>query len=299
MILKSSTTGSAHLLWVQPRGQRDDPDIAWTIARIGNPHLNPPCPSSSSGSFSESSGSEPSTSEPSSSESSDGSGGTSGSGGGSGGGSGSGGGGGGGGGNCFLYGTLVRLADGRLVPIERLQTGDEVASLDIPGLARDAEWRAQYRWRAVGGDGNLSLCAARAARVRRGTHDGFYLINGRVKATFEHPFLIRRGDETGFCSAELLRVGDRLVRHDLADEPVVSIERIDRAVRTVALHVPGTNVYLADGVWVHNDALSSGSGSSESSSGGVGSSSKSSGSSFGGPGSSSSGSSGSGITVPF
>ncbi|MBX3364017.1 MAG: hypothetical protein KF866_04560 [Phycisphaeraceae bacterium] len=297
MILKSSTTGSAHLLWVQPRSQRDDPDVAWTIARIGNPHLNPPCPSSS-GSFSESSGSEPSTSEPSSSESSDGTGGTSGSGGGSGGGSGSGGGGGGGGGNCFLFGTLVRLADGRLVPIERLQPGDEVASLDVPGLARDADWQAQYRWRVTGA-ATPRPCISRIATVRRGTHSGFYLINGRVKATFEHPFLIRRGDDTGFCSAELLRIGDRLVRHDLADERIESIERIDRTVRTVALHVPGTNVYLADGVWVHNDALSSGSGSSASSSGGAGSSSKSSGSSFGGSGSSSSGSSGSGITVPF
>ena len=296
MILKSSTTGSAHLLWVQPRNERDDPDIAWVIARIGNPQLNPPCPSSSSGSFSESSLSEPSVSEPSSSGSSGGgSGGSSGSGGGSGGSSGSG----GGGGNCFLYGTLVRLADGRLVPIERLEPGDAVESLDVPGLARDAEWQAQYQWRVTGAAAPRP-CASRIANVRRGTHEGFFLINGRVKATFEHPFLIRRDGETGFCSAELLRVGDRLVRHDLADEPIEAIRRVNRTARTVALHVPGTNVYLADGVWVHNDALSSGSGGSGSSSGGAGSSSKSSGSSFGGPGSSSSsGSSGSGITVPF
>jgi len=297
MILKSSTTGSAHLLWVQPRGQRDDPEIAWVIARIGNPQLNPPCLSSSSGSFSESSMSEPSVSEPSSSESSGGgSGGSSGSGGGSGGSSG---GGGGGGGNCFLYGTLVRRADGGLVPIERLEPDDEVASLDVPGLARDADWQAQYQWRVTGA-ATPRPCASRIANVRRGTHDGFFLINGRVKATFEHPFLIRRDDETGFCSAELLRVGDRFVRHDLADEEIVSIERIHRTVRTVALHVPGTNVYLADGVWVHNDALSSGSGGGGSSSGGgAGSSSKSSGSSFGGPGSSSSVGSSSAIVVPF
>lgn len=290
MILKSSTTGSAHLLWVQPRKERDDPEIAWTIARIGNPQLNPPCPSSS-GSGSESSMSEPSVSEPSSSDSSGGGSGSSGSGGGSGGSS--------GGGNCFLHGTLVRLADNRLVPIERLRAGDEVASLDVPGLARDAEWQAQYQWRVTGA-GAPRPCASRIATVRRGTHNGFYLINGRAKATFEHPFLIRRDGETGFCSAALLRVGDHLVRHDLADERIVSIERIDRTVRTVALHVPGTNVYLADGVWVHNDALSSGSGGGSSSGGGgAGSSSKSSGSSFGGPGSSSSGSSGSDIVVPF
>jgi len=289
VILKSSTTGSAHLLWVQPKGQRDDPEIAWVIARIGNPQLNPPCPSSSSGSSSASSVSEPSTSEPSSSRSSGDSGGSSGSGGGGGGSSG-GGGGGGGGGNCFLHGTLVRLANCRLVPIERLQPGDEVASLDVPGLARDADWQAQYQWRRMGGAA-MRACPARIANVRHGTHNGFHVINGRVKTTFEHPFLIRRGDATGFCSAALLRIGDRLVRHDLADEPVASIERIERSVRTVALHVPGTNVYVADGVFVHNDALSSGSGSGSSSSGSSGD--KSSGSSF------SSSSSGSASVVPF
>lgn len=184
----------------------------------------------------------------------------------------------------------MRLADGRLVPIERVRSGDEVASLDVPGLARDADWPAQYQWHAIG-DGILCPRRSCVAKVRHGTHSGFYLVNGRVKVTFEHPFLIRRGGATGFCSADLLRVGDRLVHHDLADEPVVSVERIERSVRTVALHVPGTNVYVADGVFVHNDALSSGSGSGSSSSSGGG---KSSGSSF-----SSSGSSDSASVVPF
>lgn len=280
MILKSSRTGSAHLLWVQPKSQRDDPEIAWVIARIGNPHDNPPCQSSSFGSSS--GASEPSVSEPSSSgHSGDGE----------------------GVGNCFLHGTLVRLAGGALVPIERIEPGDRVASLDVPGLARDADWKAQYEWR-VTGNAAPRPCAARVADVRRGTHDGFYLINGRIKATFEHPFMVRRGDETGFCSAELLRVGDRLVRHDLDDERIVTIERVDRRVRTVALHVPELNVYSADGVWVHNDAAtssSSGNGVSSSSAGSSGSSSsKSSGSSFGGPTSGSSISSASGSTiVPF
>jgi len=281
VILKSSTTGSVHLLWVQPRAQRDDPEIAWTIARIGNPQLNPPCPSSSGGSSSSDSGgfSAPSSgSEPSDS-----------------------GGSGGGGGNCLLYGTLVRLADGRLVPVERLRPGEEVASLDIAGLARDADWKAQYDWRTPAGIDAVHPRTASVGRVRHGRHDGFFVINGRVKTTFEHPFLIRRGGQTGFCSAELLRVGDRLVRHDLADEPIASIERVQRTVRTIALHVPGTNVYLADGVWVHNDAESetSSSGPGSGSGGASSSSSKSSGSSFGGSESGSDSSSGSSTSVPF
>ncbi len=89
---------------------------------------------------------------------------------------------------------------------------------------------------------------------------GIYLINRRIKATFEHPFLVRRDDEWGFCSAELLRVGDFLITQvdgDIAEERIEDLERIDGIVRTVAIHVPGTNTYLADGVWTHNDAPSS------------------------------------------
>lgn len=100
----------------------------------------------------------------------------------------------------------------------------------------------------------------RVAEVRLGEHDGFYLINRRIKATFEHPFLVRRDEAWGFCSAELLKVGDyltTLVDGQLDEERLDAIERIDGAVRTVAIHIPGTNTYLAEGVWTHNDAKSS------------------------------------------
>ena len=101
---------------------------------------------------------------------------------------------------------------------------------------------------------------ARVSEVRLGEHDGFYLINRRIKATFEHPFLVRRDEEWGFCSAELLRVGDYLITladGQLDEERIDALERIDGIVRTVAIRVPGTNTYLADGVWTHNDAKSS------------------------------------------
>lgn len=98
------------------------------------------------------------------------------------------------------------------------------------------------------------------AEIRIGEHDGFYVINGRIKATFEHPFLVRRDEEWGFCSAEMLAVGDHLITlvdGALDEERIDSLERIDGVVRTVAIHVPGTNTYLAEDVWTHNDAKGS------------------------------------------
>jgi hypothetical protein len=93
---------------------------------------------------------------------------------------------------------------------------------------------------------------------------------------------LRRRHQWGFCSVELLQVGDFLIRHDLTEEYVASVQRVDSPARTISIYVPGTNVYAADGVWVHNTSSgATGSGSaSGSGSSGSGSGSKSSGSSF-------------------
>ncbi len=153
------------------------------------------------------------------------------------------------------------MADGRRVPIESLSPGDVVRSLSVPGLAVDTPFRVQYEWMSEWGLDGATMRDGRISSVRLGEHDGFYLVNRRIKATFEHPFLVRRDDTWGFCSTELLEVGDHLITangEELAEEVIESVERIGGAVRTVAITVPETNTYLADGVWVHNDAESSG-----------------------------------------
>ena len=168
-------------------------------------------------------------------------------------------------------------------------------SLSIPGLELDADWQAQYDWRSDTGLDGVQPTPAPVGQITLGTHAGFYIINRRLKLTFEHPMLIRRENEWGFCAAELLCIDDHLIDADLNEEPITTIEHIATPTRTVSLHIPGTNTYLAEGVWTHNDmakagasslgglsgAGSSGSGSSGGGSGsGSGSGGKSSGSSF-------------------
>ena len=43
------------------------------------------------------------------------------------------------------------MADGRRVPIETLQPGDLVASLQVPGLVVDVDYKAQYDWLSTWG----------------------------------------------------------------------------------------------------------------------------------------------------
>ena len=112
---------------------------------------------------------------------------------------------------------------------------------------------------------------ARSVSIGLGVHHVFVVINRRFKAAAEHPFMIRRGDECGFASAEFVQPGDLLVDERMDEEEVVSVVRMDAPIRTVAIHIPGANTLLAEDVWVHNDmpatAHSSGSGSSSSGSG--------------------------------
>ena len=197
----------------------------------------------------------------------------------------------------------MRLEDGRLTPIENLKPGDRVASIQVPGLDIDVPYRAQYNWLSHHGLHGATPVAARVASIRLGEHHGFVVINRRLKATPEHPFMIRRGDEWGFASAELVQPGDYLIDERMDDELVESVVRIDAPTRTVAIHIPGTNTLLAEGVWVHNDmptnqtAVSGSSGSSSGSASGSGSGSGSesgSGSTSGSTSGSSSGSKSSG-----
>jgi hypothetical protein len=153
---------------------------------------------------------------------------------------------------------LVTLADGRRVPIESLAPGDMVVSALLPGLRTDVDYRAQYEWLSTWGLDGASIRSARVSEILLGEHDGFYLINRRIKATFEHPFLVRRDEQWGFCSAELLKHGDHLItleNGEFHEEQIEHLEQIEGRIRTVAIRVPGTNTYLADGVWTHNDTV--------------------------------------------
>lgn len=155
---------------------------------------------------------------------------------------------------CLVYGTPILLANGTSLPIESIEVGAEILSLDVPGMERDGEPGCQYLW-ISDRDAKIKTVTAKVGGVRHSWHDGFYRINSNINATFEHPFLVERDGKLGFLSADRVKIGDRLVRPNLSRETVRSISKIDGIVRTASLYVPGVNTYSAAGVWTHNDAI--------------------------------------------
>lgn len=75
----------------------------------------------------------------------------------------------------------------------------------------------------------------------------------RTKATPARPFLVRGGDEWGFCSAGQLRVGDLLRNSALADalgeERIDAIERMGAACGRPRSTSPSRKPNFADEVW--------------------------------------------------
>jgi PKD repeat protein len=129
--------------------------------------------------------------------------------------------------SCLLGGTEILLADGTSKPIEQVRPGDMVASLDeTTGV------RAQ----------------ARVTQVMPGTSAMHLVINGSLRVTDRHPFLVAGQ----WLAAGEIMVGDALLRADGTMEPVRCIDVVEGEETVYDLTVEPTHTFFADGVLVHN-----------------------------------------------
>jgi len=128
-------------------------------------------------------------------------------------------------GGCFVAGTLVET-DGGPRAIESIVVGDKVLSASGNGETEYAPVEATYR----------------VLRYE------YYVINGHIRVTAEHPFKV----SGGWATTEELQVGCELVGHDGQTTLVSSIVKEDTGVRAYNIEVGGTHTFFADGVLVHN-----------------------------------------------
>ena len=145
---------------------------------------------------------------------------------------GGGGAGGGGGGHCFAAGTRVLMADGALQDIAALETGDQL-------LSRDP---------ATGDFRPVSV-----EKVYQADQPEHYLINGALRVTGTHPFMLEQGATR---SAAELRPDDVVQGKD-ATVTIQSIERIEANQEVFNLTVSDTHTFFVSGgdtdiYWVHN-----------------------------------------------
>ena len=165
---------------------------------------------------------------------------------------------------CFLPGTLINMSDGSMKPIEEINVGDEVLSIDLPGLPDEdlgySEWKA-FTMRPMDNlpemiDRNKSV--ATVENLYYDYMNGYYNINnGFLKITAEHDMFIYKDGEWVWETPNNLKVGDKMFSNIGEVLSIESIEFVSGEVEVINFDVEPLDVYFAGGVLVHNKGTDS------------------------------------------
>ena len=175
-----------------------------------------------------------------------------------------------GGNGCLALGTKITLPDGSTKNVEELNIGEYVKSVQIPGVPLDFD--AEDTWRDWIGvpHGNapnnvwatafydiqelnrVSPVSASVFDIYYDYYDSYFLINGNLKVTWEHPFFVLKNGSYSFEKTLNLQVGDKIYtpQNDFSD--VSSIELVNEEIETININVEPYDVYFAEGMLLHN-----------------------------------------------
>lgn len=151
-------------------------------------------------------------------------------------------------GGCFTRNTFITLSNGVQQPITAIRVGDTVRSYNIEGLnpSHEDDWMRFAQ-------PNLSAAVVDSVvkEVLRNQFGYYYVINGELEVTYEHPLLAKRGNIWKFMRVQDLKPGDYLFRNNSA-VLLRDITRVDTPVQTWNLDVEPFDLYLANGFVAHN-----------------------------------------------
>ena len=165
---------------------------------------------------------------------------------------------------CFLPGTLILMSDGTSKPIEDINVGDEVMSLDLPGLPDEdlgyLEWKS-YTMRPMDNLSELIERFEKTANVENLFYDymdGYYSINnGYLKVTSEHDFFVYNNGNWRWMTPNEISTDMKLFSYEGEVINIDLIEWVEDEVEVVNFDVEPLDVYFAGGVLVHNKGASS------------------------------------------
>ncbi|MFA5893080.1 MAG: alpha-2-macroglobulin family protein [Candidatus Margulisiibacteriota bacterium] len=132
-------------------------------------------------------------------------------------------------GGCFLEGTKITMADGRLLTIEEVNAGDSV-------LTKLSE-------------NNSRLCPAKVAQKFKHVVEEYFIINDSLRVT--PPHIMRVNDS--WQEAWKIKKGDRLLDVNGNPVEVKQIEHRKEPVTVYNLMIDERHTFFADGVYVHNE----------------------------------------------
>ena len=176
---------------------------------------------------------------------------------------------------CFTPETKLTLSDGTEKEIQDLSIGDELLSMRMPNAKTEEEFpivasEVAYADYCITELGETELLPAKIVNMFFDFADSYFVINGDIKTTGEHPFFIKipagfylttRGQNSEeFWAWEYVRnleVGQIMYDKDMKEITIDTIEEIEEEIEIVNIDVDGNNTYFAEGILVHNKGSSS------------------------------------------
>ena len=172
-----------------------------------------------------------------------------------------------GGSGCFSVDTPITMDDRTIKNIEDLNPGEEVLSLSVPNMPLDFD--DEDTWKTWTGDtmDGAQFTTALVKEIYFDWYENYYLLNDRLKVTYEHPFFVRQTYETiengqivpdykfKFMTTDELLINDEILTDTSGSfvwEKITSKELIEEELETVNINVESRDVYFAGGVLVHN-----------------------------------------------
>ena len=175
---------------------------------------------------------------------------------------------------CFTPDTKLTLADGTQKEIQELAIGDELLSLRMPNAQTEDEHpviasEVSYAEYCITELGESEIGTSKIINMFFDFSDTYYVINGNIKVTGEHPFFVKIPDgyylpTEGQSSEEFwcweyvrnLGVGQIMYDKDMKEVPIDTIEEIEKEIEIVNIDVDSNNTYFAEGILVHNKGSS-------------------------------------------
>ena len=151
-------------------------------------------------------------------------------------------------GTCLAKGTKILMWDGSEKNVEDLVEGDLVKNISIDGLDEDED-----AWKTFTTNEFNYVDSMSAVKFAiSGVYHYHYVINNKLKITFEHPIFVKRNDEYKFLRAEDVIVGDMMYNVSGEWEIIEEKIRIDELDEFITLGVETNDTYFANNILVHN-----------------------------------------------
>ena len=171
---------------------------------------------------------------------------------------------------CVGLGTPITMADGTTKNIEDVNVGDWVRAASVPGMPLDfdeedtwSDWEGVPHGNPPGSvwatayydiqeTNRVTPASASVQEIYFDYYDNYYIINGSLKATYEHPFFVLRDGSYHFKTTVSLQLGDKVFKDNNEFEIIETIEFVNETLETVNMNVENLDVYFGGGYLMHN-----------------------------------------------